>query len=524
MAAAVAALAVPAGVRGKEVAAASPQSGLEVAAGIVGGIVILLAVAIFVRWRWARRGSRRGERPDGVPASSLSRAELAAQASRALIQTDDAVLTSEQELGFAIAMFGERAMARFSAAVEAARAERREAFRLWQLIDDSPASEASARSRLTEICARCSSANRRLDEQAAAFDRAQNMRARAPQLVAEIDAHIAQQAARMNRTRQVLDRLAAKYTPDAIVAVASNPGHAATRLEFAADSLASAEQAIAAGDAGKAAVLLQAAEAGADQATDLLTGVLHMEAELTQAASAVPAALREIDAEIAEATTLVTDAPDEEGAALVARARAVSDGVRSKLAAGPFDALVALRDMQRADAALDRALAGVRTEQARRQRAIALLDEAMLVARSSLTAAEDFITTRRGGVGPTARTRLAEARRHFEQAIGLAQPEPEAALTEAQDADELALQARALAEQDVAGFESAGLSADGVAAAWAANTGAGIRGAILGGILIDAWAGGVGPGSFGGAGTRDRHAVSHREYSFTSEDSVSGSV
>jgi hypothetical protein len=408
------------------------------------------------------------------------------------VQTDDAVRTSEQELGFAIAVVGERAMAQFSAAVESARAERREAFRLQQLVDDGRADDANVRSLLTEVRQRCRSASRLLDDQAEAFDRAQETRAQASQLIAEIDAHIAQQSARVSQSRQVLDRLASKYTPDALETVEFNPDHAATRLEFAAETLASAEQSMADGDGSKAAVLLQAAEAAADQATDLLTGVLHIEAELTQAASAVPAALREIEAEIAEADAHVTGRPDVERAAHVARARAVSDDVRAKLATGVFDSLVALRDLQLADAALDRALAGIRSPQARRQRAIAVLDEAMLVARSSVTAAEDFVTTRRGGVGVTGRTRLAEAWRHFQLAIAAEQQDPETALTAAQDADALAIQARELAEQDVAGVSDAAHSA-------------GLRGAILGGILIDDQAGGVGPGSFGGVGTRGRH-------------------
>jgi len=495
------------------------RTGVE-AAAVVAGVVILLVITILVIRRRHDRGSRgahhhgahhHGAHHHRAPVTSgPSTAELAAEASRALIQTDDAVLTSEQELGFAIAVFGERAMAPFSAAIDSARAERREAFRLRQLIDDNPAGEADARSLLTEICWRCGAASRLLDEQADAFDQAHNLGARARQLVAEVDAHIAQQSARMSQSQQILDRLTRKYTPDAIVAVASNLTHAATRLEFAANCLAGAEQAVAAGETGTAAVLLQAAEAGADQATDLLTGVLHMEAELTQAASAVPAALREIDAGVLEAEALLTGRPDHERSALVAETRAVSDDVRVKLASGAFDALVALRRLQQADATLDRALVGVRIREARRQRATAVLDEAMLVARSSVTAAEDFITTRRGGVGTAARTRLAEARRHFQQAIGLSLADPEVALTEAQDADALAQQARAFAEQDVVGFDHGEPSSEDTAAwsVWAGHGGGpGLRAAVLGGILIDGQAGGIGPGSFGGVGTRGRHTV-----------------
>jgi hypothetical protein len=512
---------------------ASRPSGAGETALVVAGIVVLLTVAMWGARRLTA-GRRAGARADrmSVPAGPTT-AERTAQTSRALVQTDDAVLSSEQELGFAIARFGERVAAPFSAAVQSARAELRDAFRLQQLVDDSPANEAITQSRFAEIGAHCAAASSLLDEQAEAFDRLHDVAGSAQQLVAEVDTHIAQEAARLSRCRQVLGRLADKYTPDAVLAVASNPDQAAERLEFAVDSLAGARQELAADDSAAAAAHLQAAEAGADQATDLLTGVQHMEAELTQAASAVPAALREIDAEIAEATAFLSRTPEDERAALVAAARSVSADVRAQQAAGAFDALAALRDVQQAASAIDRALAGARTSDARRQRAMAVLDQAMLVARSSVTAAEDFITTRRGGVGAAGRTKLAEARRHFQQAIGYAQRDPDAALTEAQHADALAQQARALSEQDVARFGDAEAGPAG-AGVWGPG-GAGFRGAILGGILIYSRPGSIGPGSFGGVGTRGRHSVGRKysvdgehstagEHSATSEQSVTGRV
>ena len=82
--------------------------------------------------------------------------------------------------------------------------------------------------------------------------------------------------------------------------VAANPDQAAERLEFATGTLADARKALAADQASRAAVLLQAAESAADQTSDLLDGVEHLEAELTQAASALPAALRARLAELTE--------------------------------------------------------------------------------------------------------------------------------------------------------------------------------------------------------------------------------
>jgi hypothetical protein len=280
--------------------------------------------------------------------------------------------------------------------------------------------------------------------------------------------------------------------------VASNPDEAVVRLEFAADCLARARQELAGGRSPTAARLLQAAEATADQATDLLNGIERRQAQLTQAASALPGAQRELQAEMAEAAASAADGRRHERATLVARARDVAASVRERQHAGPFDAVAALRELQQADAALDQALAGVRGEPASRQRARPVLDEAMLVARSSVAGAEEYVETRRGGVGATARTRLAEAHRHFRQAIGRLQEDPEGALAEALESDALAQQARSLAEDDV-GRVDGGL-------AGGPGTGTRLDTAILGGILVSNGRGALGPASFGGTGTRTRHA------------------
>ncbi len=370
---------------------------------------------------------------------------------------------------------------------------------------------------LAEISRRCGEANRLLDEQSVAFDRMQDLEGRAPEVLAEVGHHVTQQAARLPTSEQILGKLAGKYTPDAVAIVAASPGQADERLEFARTGLTNALHALSSDETGEAGVFLQAAESAADQAESLLNGIEHREAELTQAASALPAALREIDVEIADATALLAGSLDDR-TVVVSRAQAAASNVREQVRSGaPFDALTALRDLAQADAALDHTLASARAERDRQDRAGAVLDQVMLVARSAITAAEDFITTRRGGVGATARTRLAEARRHFQQAIASAQDNAEAALSEAQHADALAEEAGALAQQDVAQF-SAGQQGQVATSGGARDFG----GAILGGILIDSVPGpgrggpggggfrlgGFGtPGSFGGIGTRRRHNI-----------------
>jgi hypothetical protein len=452
-----------------------------------------------------RRGVPAGGRRERPPPPGLSVAELDAQACDILVQTDDAVRTSEQELAFATARLGERAAAPFAAVVNSAHADLAAAFLMRQLLDeDHQVDSAVRRSRLAEIMARCAAASRVLDDHAEPFDRLQDLPARAPELLAEVDAHVAQQTARVGASRQVLSRLTAGYTAQAAATVATNPDEAAGRLDFAATVVAGARPELAAGRAGTAAVQLQAAEAAADQAADLLAAVEHTATGLTQAASALPAALREVGAEIADARTLLAGRPGAEQADLAARADEVAATARAQRAAGAFDALTALRELQRADSALGQALAIHRAEAERQVRARAVLDQAMLVARTSVRAARNLVTTRRGGVGARARTRLAEAHRHFQQAIGLARDDPEAALAEAEHADALALRGSVLAAQDIARFGAARQDRSAGSGDVVTTTG----GAVLGGILIDCDGGGrLGLASFGGTATRGRHRL-----------------
>jgi hypothetical protein len=130
------------------------------------------------------------------------------------------------------------------------------------------------------------------------------------------------------------------------------------------------------------------------------------------------------------------------------------------------------------------------------------LDEAMFTARSRVRSVSDFIDTRRGIVGPEARTRLAEAVRHIGAADAKRSTDPAEAIAHANGASMLAAQAQSLASADVQNAQQSYMGPYG-------RGGGGNMGAILGGILIgNVLSGGLGgfggggfsTGSFGGSG------------------------
>jgi hypothetical protein len=168
-----------------------------------------------------------------------------------------------------------------------------------------------------------------------------------------------------------------------------------------------------------------------------------------------------------------------------------------------MDPLGELRRLREADAALDQALGDVRDAAERAARAGAMLDQAILAARAEISAATDYVDTRRGAVGQRARTLLAEAQRHLERAIELSNTDPVTALAEAQQADHTAEQASQAAQSDVDRWSGHPSRSPG---GFAGGPGMeGLAGAILGGILVGGargrggFGGGIG-GGFGGIG------------------------
>lgn len=184
-----------------------------------------------------------------------------------------------------------------------------------------------------------------------------------------------------------------------------------------------------------------------DQAARLIEAVDRRAQELAEAVGKLPGALSETDADLADARGLLQGTAEGVSTAdlrgRIARAESVVAEVRRLVDSGRYDPLDALRRVEQADTALDEALEGARERESGSRRARALLDQAMLTARSAIGAASDYITTHRGAVGSEARTRLAEAHRRWEKARSLAEAEdPGAALAEAEQADALARRAR----------------------------------------------------------------------------------
>ncbi|MEU2073782.1 TPM domain-containing protein [Streptomyces sp. NPDC013489] len=500
---------------------------------LVGGAGAVAAYAFTKRRRRTEtRTTPQGGQGWGPPKAPAppSLDELDGQARQTLVATDDALRTSQEELGFATAQFGDEAVRPFTEAVAFAEEQLTASFRLRQKLDDAfPEDDATRRAMLEEILRRCAEADARLDAESEDFDRLRALERTAPEALAAVEAAVLEQTGRMGTAEAALTAMRQRYAESAAAPVAGDVEQAKDRLVFARTHIDQARRQIDGGDNGGAAVHIRAAEGAVDQTARLVDAVDRRAQELAEAVGKLPGALSETDADLAEARGLLQGTTEGSTADLrgrIARAESVLGEVRRVMDAGRYDPLDSLRRVEEADAVLDEALEGARERESGSRRARALLDQAMLTARSAIGAASDYVTTHRGAVGSEARTRLAEAQRRWEKARALAgADDPQAALAEAQQADSLARRAQDLAEQDVRRYGNPN-GAGGVSGVGGGG-GGGLGGAVLGGIILGGLFGGGrggghggfgggsggglggggfggGPGSFGGSGTRGR--------------------
>ena len=451
--------------------------------------------------------------PDPAPGETTD--DLAYHASSALIDLDDAVQTSEHELGLARTQFGDEAVTEFQSALEQSRAELVQAFALRQRIDDEQPDEPTRRGLLSQILHLCGTADQRLDAQSAAFDRLRDLEQNLPQVLAGLKPKLNATAGRVPGTTASLDALRARYAESALEPVADNIPQATTRLDLARTEIDEAGTELAADKRAEAAVSARAAEEAIEQAGTLLDGVRRLADELAQAGNRLVEARAEIEADLAEARLL----PGAELAAAAARAEAALTSADHEVAARTPAATRSPRcaGSTRPVRRSTRRCPTPHEERAEGERAAAQLDRTLLAARSGIAAASDFIATRRGAVGSDARTRLAEAQRHLDTAVGLARSAPVDALREAQQADAMAQEALRLARDDVQRWSPPPRGG---------TSGIDLGSLVLGGILLGGRSGGFGggfggghggghsrgggfgggfsPGSFGGSGTRGR--------------------
>ncbi|WP_373855267.1 TPM domain-containing protein [Gordonia desulfuricans] len=501
-------------------AAMTPSNTGWIVAGTVGGVAVVGGGGA---WMYSRRKKRRAVET-GVEAlreHELTADQLVAQpldvldpwSREVLTDTDNAIRTSEEELALAVGEFGPAQTAPFRNALDDAKQALAASFMLRQRLDDDiPETPDERRTMLLQIITTCTDADKRLDEQVTGFDEMRNLLINAAARFDQITRSLVDLRTRIEASTTQLADLVARHGEQTCTPILHNVDLAREEIDFAERSADQGRTAIArpAGEQGPAVADIRAAEGAIDQATKLLDAIDNAEGNIAAAHTQMPALITEVEGELAEAAQLTTDGGPALATA-VQTASAALAAAKSGFATDPLGVFTALVD---ADAELDDALDAARGAAAERTRRAEVLTAALTSADAKVSAARDFIATRRGAVQSVARTRLSEAERLVQDAHAASTSDPVTATDTARRAGSLADQALMAAQGDVVSWQRTQQPPRQHGSA---------AGAVLTGVLVDSFlrgatrgggygghrgggytSGGRSPGSFGGSSSSGR--------------------
>ena len=468
---------------------------------LLGAGAVLLYVVLSNR---SKKKMRRGLPFGGRTEELVPLDQLRKQADHLLVAADDSIRSSEQELGFAEAQYGKDRIQTFTEDLATAKTHLSESFRLQQQLDDHiPDTEEDQRSWLNEIISRCGEVNNTLQSHAEEFRELRKLEANAETRIQDLSGSIEPLNEQLSQSVSLIEDLSTRYDSSATSQVLDNVSQASERISFARSALNEATTAVSSGDRAQAAVLVQSAEDAQDQAEVLLAAISRQAQALSQAERDLKLATQDATQELAQAKAMMTSGNHRQLAGPIAGLETALEQVQSAMKQAKPNPLALVSTLNDAVQPLSTELDRLRDQAEQDQHARAQLQTVLRTAQSRISGTEDYIRARRGGVRSSARTRLAEAQRCYEDALAQSQNQPAAALATAQRAIRLAEEAARIAESDVDHFGGGGFGGGQQRGPFD-----GVGGAVLGGILIDSilrggrsgGSGGFGGGSGGGFG------------------------
>jgi len=456
---------------------------------LVGGGALLVA-----------RNRRKAKGPDaGVPdPRQLPLADLEKRAGAALVQIDDAIRSSEEDMGFAQAQFPLSVTDAFGRALAQARQQATQAFELRKRLDDHiPETDAERRAMLMDILGLADSVNTTLGAQQKHFDDLRAMESRAGAALDEMATRADEVAARVDGARSVLASLALLHPAEALASLTRNPDQALELVASARAAIAAGRERLAAEDRPAAVANARIAGQAIGQADALLTAVAGASGALAEAGTRLGQRLVSLDADLRDVQRLGANDPT----VVLARGEASEAvGVGRAVKDGGGDILGAVTRLERAEEARDRALEPYRQREVVFQRYSAMVAQRLPAVEARLGSVDAFIAASRGALDDAPRTRMSEARRLLAEARASAGTRPQAALQLLDQSERLAAEAQSIAQQQRDRF----VPPQGPAASGGGGIDLGslILGGILGGMLDNdrprsgSWGGGSRGGGF----------------------------
>ena len=401
---------------------------------VVGGAILYGLITLFRRHEGASPSGA-----TGLPA-------LRDRANVKLVALDEALAAADNELGFAIAQFGETATADYALAVKQSRAMSTAAFRLRRELDDATPEPVTKQRELTlQIIALSDAAQETLESQDRSFSSLRTAELEAPSSLKALATRITATKARLAPARKTLERLAADYRPDIATEHERAVTDAANRLDEATEIVKVAQKKLSPAGVNAVVGSVHDAEQSVNAATTLLDSIDSIAAKLDDAAKAVTKISSAQKADLAEARKERDEAPDPMTGGAILGAIDGLEGILTEVSGAkkPSDPIANLDALNAAIARLDMTLASARNQTQRLEHAKLALAGALVSAKSQIAAVRGFIIAGGGAAGADARTRLNEAERELKVAEAEADPvealdAARRAVTHARDADALA--------------------------------------------------------------------------------------
>ncbi len=343
---------------------------------VIGGVVVVgVAAAGAIPPIRRRRAAKRAAADADAAAAELER-----RAGTLLIELDDALKTSEQELGFAQAQFGEASTQDFVVALAAAQQTATQAFEIRQKLDDAYPETPEARRQLTEqLIELAGQADATLDAQAEKFDELRQLEKNAPQVLEQVAATRAGLADRITAAEAKLAGMPGRFPQADLSTIADAPAQARKLDAFAATAVEAARAALSGATPATSAigapapqgpaVAVRAAQQAVGQAEQLLASIDARESELVAQQERNASASRELSHELEDARAqiaAVTDYITTHRGAIQTEARTRASEAQRNLdeanAAATSDPPTALASAKRAESLAIAALGLARTD------------------------------------------------------------------------------------------------------------------------------------------------------------------
>ncbi|WP_420093243.1 TPM domain-containing protein [Mycolicibacter minnesotensis] len=455
---------------------------IALAAVAAAGLALVLVVRQLRRRRHAAAlaAARRVDPTDPNALSDIPVFALDALSREKVVEVDNAVRTSANELELAVDEFGDERTRSFARAVASAKAAMEHAFTVRQQLDDDiPETPAQQRDLLTGVIVTASKADRELETQRASFEQLRDLVLNAGDRLDALTQQLVELTGRIPASEKHLVDLHSEFDVAALSSVTGNVKTAQDRASFAERNITRARSLAdrpVTGGQSDLVDAVRAAESALGQGRALLDAVDNAASDIRHAVASLPETIADAEAGIMAAATQLMRGVGSHASELTTARDAVAEALATARSSG--DPLGAFTALIKADAGLDQLLDTVAEERAAAERLARTLEQALFTASSRIRAVSEYIDTRRGSVGPEARTRLAEARRRLDAANDKRTTDVAGALTQANSAATLAAAAQSLAKADVQDAQREYYGRYG------GGPGGNDTGAMLGGIII----------------------------------------